>query len=125
MKNSFTFKEGMNDLFLAKQEECQKDAYRKRIFEYAACWANLMEKHIASGEKLGDIAQATSEEADTDGITGFMYNVAVAILCDCWVHGEKLRVWHNLRTQRHGEGEKANKEGGVLNGAVFVICPRV
>lgn len=91
------------------------------IFNYAETWANLMELHISEGSKLEDIADTQSHEADTEGITGFMYGAAVSILSQCWTHGEQLRVWHNLKTQIGTEGEKANQNGGVLNPAMLNI----
>lgn len=97
------------------------DPYGKAGVSFAERWANLMEARIANGERLADIAQATCREADTEGITGFMYGCAVSILSKVWAHGEELRRWHNLDTQIHDEGERANESGGVLNPALLRI----
>jgi len=97
------------------------DPYGGACVTYAEQWADLMEKKMAEGQKLEDIADATSHEADTDGITGFMYGCAVNILASCWEYGEQLRRWHNLDTQIGDEGEKANESGGVLNPALLNI----
>ena len=83
-----------------------------------------MEEGIGDGKKLEDIAQATSHEADTEGITGFMYGCAVSLLSQAWKHGEELRRWHNLDTQIKDEGEKANESGGVLNPALLNITKK-
>ena len=80
-----------------------------------------MEKKIAAGAKLEDIAKESEREADTEGITGFMYGAAVSTLTSVWEHGEKLRLWHNIGTQIHDEGEKANADGKVLNPAILNI----
>lgn len=48
-----------------------------------------------------------------------MYGCAVNILSHCWIHGETLRLWHNLKTQIKHEGEEANEKGGVLNPAII------
>jgi hypothetical protein len=104
-----------------EQVRINDDPYGKATVDYAKRWAELMEQRMAIGEKLNDIAKITSHEADTDGITGFMYGCAVGILASIWEHGEKLRRWHNLDTQIHDEGEKANASGGVLNPAVLNI----
>ncbi len=88
-------------------------------YRFAARWAAFMEREMASGKKLEEVAEATSHEADDDGITGFMYGCAVSVLSHVWVHGEELRKWHNLSSQIGHEGEKANKEGGVLNPALL------
>lgn len=80
----------------SKFEENNKDPYGKACIDYARTWADLMETKLAEGSKLEDIAKATSHEADTEGITGFMYGGAVQMLSQCWEHGEQLRKWHNL-----------------------------
>lgn len=101
--------------------ERNQDAYGGRIYSYAKDWAELMEKAMAEGSKLEDVAQSTSHTADHDGITGFMYGAAVSTLAGTWKHGEQLRRWHNLKTQINNEGEKANESGTVLNPALLTI----
>lgn len=91
------------------------DPYGSRVIQFAEDWSRLMQKEIASGKNLEDVAEATSRLADHDGITGFMYGCAVSILASCWRHGEGLRRWHNLKTQVGTEGEEANNSGGTLN----------
>ena len=97
------------------------DGYSKAVVDYGEKWAELMEKKLASGKKLEEIATLTSHDADTDGITGFMYGCAVSALAHFWIHGESLRKWHNLDTQIGNEGDKANESGGVLNPALLNI----
>jgi len=102
--------------------EVNKDEpYGARCFTYATEWADMMEAQMAKGKQIADIAAKTSHDADTDGITGFMYGMAVSILSQTWKHGEELRRWHNLKTQIRDEGEKANESGGVLNPAILNI----
>jgi hypothetical protein len=98
-----------------------QDAYGGGIVTYAERWAKLMQVEMSNGNKLEDVAEATSHEADIEGITGFMYGCAVLILARCWKHGDQLRRWHNLSTQIGNEGEKANESGGVLNPAMLSI----
>ncbi len=97
------------------------DPYGAAVVRYAENWARLMQAKLKCGARLEDIAEASSGEADTEGISGFMYGAAVSMLSQCWIHGEGLRVWHNLKTQVGNEGEKANKSGGVLNPALLHI----
>lgn len=97
------------------------DGYGKAVVDYTARWADLMESHIRAGSKVADIAKATSHEADTEGITGFMYGCAVSTLAEVWEYGEELRKWHNIDTQIGDEGECANEEGTVLNPALVTI----
>lgn len=49
-----------------------QDAYGSGVIRFTERWANMMEQEIEKGSKLRDIAERTSHEADTDGITGFM-----------------------------------------------------
>lgn len=98
-----------------------KDFYGSGVVRYAEKWAELMESRIDSGDTVGDCAKATSHDADTEGITGFMYGCAVSILSKVWKYGEELRKWHNLDTQINDEGIKANENGTVLNPAVLSI----
>lgn len=98
-----------------------RDFYGAGVVVYAERWARLMQLEMAGGKSLEDVAEATSYEADIDGITGFMYGCAVSILAHCWKYGERLRRWHNLKTQIGNEGEKANESGGVLNPALLNI----
>ncbi len=99
----------------------QHSDYGRRVYSYAEEWADLMEARMAKGERLEDIAEATSYQADTDGITGFMYGAAISVLAGYWVHGGTLRRWHNLKTQIGHEGERANETGGTLNPALLNI----
>ena len=98
-----------------------QDPYGLAVYQYAERWANLMEERIAAGASLSDVADTASHDADTEGITGFMYGCAVGILAKVWKHGEELRQWHNLKTQIGNEGESANKSGGVLNPALLNV----
>ena len=92
-----------------------QDAYGGTVIEYAERWARLMESEMAQGKELEDIATSTSDDADTDGITGFMYGAAVRVLAVCWTHGDRLRKWHN---KRYGAPENSE---GVVNPAVLVV----
>ena len=101
----------------------ENDGYGKACLDYAKQWAELMEERMAAGATVVECAKETSNEVDRRpgfGITGFMYGAVVAMLSECWEHGEELRRWHNLDTQIGNEGERANENGGVLNPAV--IC---
>lgn len=90
------------------------DPYGEAIINYAARWANLMEARMAAGDALEPIAKETSHEADTEGITGAMFGMAVLVLAECWAHGERLRKWHNAR---YGQPDI----DGVVNPAVLII----
>lgn len=98
------------------------DSYGYACFVWAEAWSELMEKEIDKGAKIADIASRTSHESgDGEGYTGFMYNMTIQILGECWAYGDELREWHNLDVQLGDEGEKANEEGGYLNSAILHI----
>lgn len=90
-----------------KIKECEKENYKKYVelnsqdpyskatVEYAECWANLMEEKINSGSKVIDIAKITSDEADTEGITGFMFGCAARALLSFWEYGDELKEWYD------------------------------
>lgn len=89
------------------------DGYGAACFTYAEYWAQLMQIEIVNGKKVSDCAEKTSQTADIDGITGFMYGMAINILSKCWIHGEELRKWHNKEYKHEGDG--------VVNPAVLTV----
>lgn len=105
-----------------KSCDANQDAYGGAVITYAERWARLMEGRMKKGEKLASIADQCSHLADSEGITGFMYGCAVNILSHVWIHGEALRLWHNLNTQIGTEGERANESGAVLNPATLIVA---
>jgi hypothetical protein len=101
--------------------DSNQDPYGRAVIRYAERWGDLMEAKMAEGAELEDVAKDASHEADTEGITGYMYGASVSVLATSWEHGDRLRRWHNLDTQIHDEGERANESGGVLNPAILNI----
>lgn len=85
-----------------------QDFYGRGVYDFAVRWADLLEADI---EAVGDAKKAIvanakkrSREADTDGITGFMYGCAMSILSQAWEYGEILRKWHNKEYGYEGDG---------------------
>lgn len=101
--------------------DANRDGYGGAVMTYAERWARMMEARMAKGERIADIAEECSHLADDEGITGFMYGAAVSTLAAVWVHGEALRLWHNLKYQLRDEGNRANDNGGVLNPACLSL----
>lgn len=101
----------------AESRKNNTDPYGDAIIRYAETWARLMEGAVSSGETIVACAQRTSQLADTEGITGFMYGAAVGILSAVWVHGDELRRWHNWA---YGVTEEKAK-GGTVNPAVIRV----
>jgi hypothetical protein len=94
-----------------------QDFYGRGVYDFAKRWAELLEKDIDETGNAEDAivlyAEQRSGEADTDGITGFMYGCAVAILANVWEYGEFLRKWHNKEYDYAGSG--------VVNPAILTI----
>ena len=84
------------------------DRYGRGCFTYAEKWAELMEEEIDKSESaekaIFENALNLSYVANEEGITGFMYGVAVGILSSCWKYGDILNKWHNTRYSYYGEG---------------------
>jgi hypothetical protein len=114
-------KDGQQEAYESYKKLSSGDAYSHRVVTYSEDWANFMERELVLGKTIAGVARSTSREADTDGITGFMYGCAVQTLSKFWIHGEELRRWHNLDTQLGNEGEKANESGGILNPALLTV----
>ena len=97
-------KEGKEKEFDKYVEINSNNYYSRAVIDYLIRWANMMEDRMSKGETISDMAEETSHEADTEGITGFMYGCAVDILSQTWEYGEELRAWHNSRYGYKGEG---------------------
>jgi hypothetical protein len=92
-----------------------QDFYGSAIIRYAELWADTMEAGINAGKELKDIAESSSQLADTKGITGYMYGIAVGILSECWENGDELRKWHNRQY------DISDDEKGIVNPAGWVV----
>ncbi len=94
--------------------------YGQAIMEFAERWALLMQAKIDTTKdiqfQVAALADKASHEADTEGITGFMYGAAVQELSACWKYGEELRKWHNKEYGHEGKG--------VVNPAVLTISTK-
>jgi hypothetical protein len=97
------------------------DGYSKAVVDFGEQWADLMEVGLAAGKTVAQIAQEASSQADTDGITGFMYGAAVSALSHFWEHGDALRAWHNREYLPEDKAQEADKSGGVVNPAILTI----
>ena len=94
------------------------DPYSRACFTYAERWAEMLEELIKESDDspfkvIVDNAERLSNEADTEGITGFMYGCAISILSQSWEYGEWLRKWHNKEYNYDGDG--------VVNPAIMTI----
>jgi len=96
-------------------KDANQDGYGGAVVTYAERWAQLMQVEMSNGGKLEDVADATSHEADLEGITGFMYGCAVSTLARCWKYGDQLRKWHN---KQYGVSEEVE---GTVNPAILTI----
>lgn len=90
-----------NESLWNEYKEKNTDSYGARCVSFAEEWALLMQGQIpahasvdAVEAKIAEIADKTSDTADYDGITGFMFGAAKSILINCWIHGEQLRKYY-------------------------------
>ena len=81
-------KEGMNEEYNKYKKTNSTDPYSNRVVTYGEDWANLMEQEKELDKELVD---RLSSQADTDGITGFMYDGARAALYHFWKYGDELK----------------------------------
>lgn len=122
------FAEGKEQEF-AKGLAANQDPYGNAVYRYASEWATRMEARMdrplvtlrEQVEFMVANAGPCSNEADDEGITGFMYGCAVSILANAWLYGEALRRWHNGAVQIGGEGDAASASGGVLNPSLLRV----
>lgn len=115
-----TFELADQEYWTKTVESNSADPYSYACVKYAANWAALMDT-LLEGTTVAAIAKQASHDADTDGITGFMYGAAVSMLSRAWKHGDELRRWHNLDTQIRDEGVLANESEATLNPAMLSI----
>lgn len=89
------------------------DFYAKGILSYTQRWADLCEQRAVDGVLTDAIIAQASDDADIDGITGFMYGYAVRFLWAYWIHGDQVALWHN---RKYGID---TIEGGIVNPAIL------
>jgi|LGVE01.1.fsa_nt_gb hypothetical protein len=81
-------KNGMIEEYNNYVELNSTDGYSKGVIDFAVRWAELMEKEKELNAKLVD---KLSSQADTEGITGFMYDCARSALYHFWEYGNNLK----------------------------------
>ena len=64
-----------------------RDFYGNGIIDYAERWAKLVQYYISNGQTFLECVELSSNEADTEGISGFMFGASVSILYQTWKYG--------------------------------------
>lgn len=84
-----------------KSEEAKKswliDAespYGNVVLEYARRWAKYMQKLVAEGKSINEIARQTALVCDVRGIDACMYTFAIEFLLRFWKYGNELWNWY-------------------------------
>ena len=95
-------------------KKANQDPYGNAVIEVTENVGNLLDKGL-SAEK------ALNKGIKDSGITGFQSGCMAGLLSKYHPRGEEFRKWWNLSNQSQDEGEKANKEGGILNPAILNI----
>ena len=69
-----------------------QDSYGKGTVDFSKRWAELMEEHLEEAKEIDKpTVDALCTTADTEGITGFMYDCARNILYKYWQYGNELK----------------------------------
>ena len=114
-------KTGLEADYEAYKKMNSTDPYSARVVSFGEDWAMLMEEQIANSNPIFECAESTSRQADTDGITGYMYGAAVSALSKFWEYGDVLRAWHNRKYLTEEKAAVADASGGVVNPAIITI----
>lgn len=94
-----------------------KDPYGKACVDVAREVMRLLDERQEFNHH--EIICEADKNISTGGITGFMAGCVAQMVSRCHSRGEEFRKKWNLGTQIDSEGERANKEGGVLNPALL------
>ena len=101
-----------------KYVEINKDPYSSAVVRFGERWAELLEKAIETNGQPEKVIvllmDKTAREADTEGITGFMYGCAVQALHEFWEYGDILNYYHN---KSYGVDDNS----GTVNPAILTI----
>lgn len=102
--------------------EKNKDPYGGACVSVARSAMEILDE-LPEGEEFDChqlICQA-DEKSKASGITGFMAGCVASMISQCHSRGEQFRRKWNKDNQIQDEGDKANKEGGILNPALLVL----
>lgn len=117
-------KNGEEEAYKRYKESNNEDPYSARIVSFGEEWARLMEAEMGSGKELtSEMMDRCAGQADTDGITGFMYGAAASALSHFWEHAEKFQVAFNTQYMPKEKAEELAKTrpGATVNPAIITI----
>lgn len=77
-----------------------QDGYGNACFRYADTWATLLEAKMSGQSLTKEIIEQVSTDADTEGITGFMFGAAKSILINCWEYGHLIEYFYTENVER-------------------------
>lgn len=83
------------------QREIKTGQYSTKIINFVQRWAEKMQENFEN-EFNPAIAEKTSYEVDTDGISGMDYAISVKILSEYWIFGKDLKSWNSEKTLMAG-----------------------
>ena len=79
------------------------DNYGRDCFVYAERFADMLEIeyinaiNVPMSKILELYGDKFSDDADKEGLTGFMVGMSINILSQCWEFGKDLKVWWNTK----------------------------
>lgn len=84
------------------QREIKTGQYSTKIINFVQRWAEKMQENFVENKFNPAIAEKTSYEVDTDGISGLDYVTAIKILSEYWIFGKELKNWNYEKTLMAG-----------------------
>ncbi len=73
------------------QEVNGKDWYGRGILKYMSNLAHSVEEEMEKGYEMREVISNAMKKADTMGMSGASHGVGINVLCQIWIHGDKLR----------------------------------
>lgn len=100
---------------------CNKDSYDKVIADISLKAMEILDTIMDRDYDCYDIIKQAYKETGHKGITGFMVGLIAESISYFYSDGDTFRRKWNLKLQYIDEGEKANKEGTILNPATIMV----
>lgn len=101
--------------------ENNQDGYGAQIVAVVRHLMDMLDDESFELKTCHEAITLADDKTEDPGITGFMAGCVANIVSQVHSRGEEWRKKWNTENQIRNEGEKANKDGGVLNPALLTI----
>lgn len=108
---------------MIKDQEKWDEYVKINVDDYSKCCVDVARRvmEILDENKDFDCHALLCQADIDDDLTGFMAGCVASMVSQCHSRGEEFRKKWNIANGIQDEGEKANKEGGILNPALITI----